>query len=248
MPRRFKIILQYDGTDFCGWQRQLKDRSVQAEIEETLKPLNQNQAVTVIGAGRTDSGVHAKRQTAHFDLVTDLPAETIRNALNATLPDDIYVDECREVAPEFHARFSATRRTYHYQIAMQPDIFRRRYVWAITFPFELKLLQDCAAMVTGEHDFTALCRTSTEVENKICTVYESNWFQDENLLVYIITANRFLHSMVRMLVGSMMEVARGKYPVSAFKNLLGNDGTEMQVYTAPPQGLSLWNVKYLEEN
>ncbi|MCK9244104.1 MAG: tRNA pseudouridine(38-40) synthase TruA [Candidatus Marinimicrobia bacterium] len=247
MPRRFKIVLQYDGTNYCGWQRQLKDRSIQAEIEEALKPLNRNQPVAVIGAGRTDSGVHARRQTAHFDLITDLPALTVHKALNATLPDDIYVDECREVAADFHARFAATRRTYRYQIALQPAVFMRRYVWLVTFPFELELLQNCAALIVGEHDFTALCRASTEAENKVCTVIESSWGKNEGQLIYTITANRFLHGMVRMLVGSMMEIARGKYPIAAFKNLLGNNSPEMQVYTAPAQGLVLWNVKYLEE-
>lgn len=247
MVRRFRINLQYDGTDYCGWQRQLNDRSVQAELETALKPLNQDDPVTVIGAGRTDSGVHAMRQTAHFDLQTELPAETIKNALNATLPDDIQIDECQEAVADFHARFSAVRRTYRYQIAVRREVFRRRYVWVVSYPFDPELLKACAGLVPGKHDFTALCRTATKAENKICTVYESGWEWQNDLLIYTVTANRFLHSMVRMLVGSMLEVARGKYPVSAFKKLLGNDGTGMQVYTAPAQGLMLWNVKYLED-
>jgi len=247
VERRFKIVLQYDGTNYCGWQRQRSDRSVQAEIETALRPLNRANPVTVIGAGRTDSGVHAMRQTAHFDLETALTAETIKNALNATLPHDIYVDECDAVGAEFHARFSAVRRTYCYRIAQKAEVFRRHYVWLVSFPFEFETLRNCAGLVPGEHDFTALCRTATETENKICTVFESGWEWHNDLLVYTITANRFLHSMVRMLVGSMMEVARGKYGIAAFKNLLGNISTEMQVYTAPAQGLLLWNVKYLEE-
>jgi tRNA pseudouridine38-40 synthase len=244
MKRRFKIIIQYDGTAYCGWQRQNKDRSIQAEIETALAPLNHNNSVTVIGAGRTDSGVHAICQTAHFDLDSELPAETIRNALNATLPDDIYIDECQETEENFHARFMALQRTYRYQIATKPDVFRRHYVWVVNYPFDVALLNECAGLVPGEHDFTALCRTTTETENKICKVYESVWTWQNDLLSYTVTANRFLHSMVRMLVGSMMEIARGKYQVAAFKNLLGNDGTGMQVYTAPAQGLILWNVKY----
>ncbi|HPC35575.1 MAG TPA: tRNA pseudouridine(38-40) synthase TruA [Candidatus Marinimicrobia bacterium] len=248
MERRFKIIMQYDGSNYCGWQRQLQNRSVQAEIENALKPLNQNLPVTVIAAGRTDSGVHARRQTAHFDLATDLAPDTLKKALNATLPDDIYVDDCHEVGKEFHARFAAISRTYHYQILVNANVFLRKYVWLVNFPFDRELLQMCAELVKGEHDFTALCRAATETENKIATVYESRWEEQDNRLVYVITANRFLHAMVRMLVGSMMEVARGKYPISAFKNLLGKNDTTMQVYTAPAQGLFLWNVKYQEDN
>jgi tRNA pseudouridine38-40 synthase len=247
MAKRFRIDLQYDGSAYCGWQRQNRDRSIQAELEEALKPLNHGSPVTVIGAGRTDSGVHARRQTAHFDLETELPATTIKNAMNATLPEDIYIDDCVEVGSDFHARFSAVRRNYHYQIAVRPEVFRRHFVWLINYPFETELLRECAGSVLGEHDFTALCRATAETENKICTVYESGWEWQNDLLIYSVTANRFLHSMVRMLVGSMLEVARGKYPAAAFKNLLGNNSSGMQVYTAPAQGLILWNVKYLEE-
>lgn len=248
MGRRFKIIMQYDGSNYCGWQRQRYQPSVQAKIENALQPLNQNQPVTVIAAGRTDSGVHARRQTAHFDLVTDLSPETIRKALNATLPDDIYIDYCQEVDKKFHARFTAINRTYHYQVVVKPDVFLHKYVWLVNFRFDLELLQECAELVKGEHDFTALCRAATETENKMATIYESRWEEQDELLVYIITANRFLYAMVRMLVGSMMEVARGKYSIGAFKNLLGKNDTKMQVYTAPAQGLFLWNVKYQEDN
>ncbi|HRD18453.1 MAG TPA: tRNA pseudouridine(38-40) synthase TruA, partial [Candidatus Marinimicrobia bacterium] len=149
MGRRFKIIMQYDGSNYCGWQRQRYQPSVQAKIENALQPLNQNQPVTVIAAGRTDSGVHARRQTAHFDLVTDLSPETIRKALNATLPDDIYIDYCQEVGKEFHARFTAINRTYHYQVVVKPDVFLRKYVWLVNFRFDLELLQECAKLVKG---------------------------------------------------------------------------------------------------
>jgi tRNA pseudouridine38-40 synthase len=150
-----------------------------------------------------------------------------------------------EVGFDFHARSrpcGEISMTYRRPSGGVPASF----CLLINYPTN-RMLRECAGSVLGEHDFTALCRATAETENKICTVYESGWEWQNDLLIYSVTANRFLHSMVRMLVGSMLEVARGKYPAAAFKNLLGNNSSGMQVYTAPAQGLILWNVKYLEE-
>jgi tRNA pseudouridine38-40 synthase len=247
MMRRFAIMLSYDGTNYCGWQRQAGDLSIQALLEEALQPLNGGQPVKVIGAGRTDSGVHARAQVAHFDLESAHSAETIRRALNATLPGDIYVRICQSVDQNFHARFGALRREYKYQILLEPSVFEQRYAWLCPYQLDFDLLQQAAEIVQGEHDFTNLCRRSTEAESKLCTVYESYWERADYKLIYTIQANRFLHSMVRMIVGAMTEVARGKYPLSAFKNLLGKNDRPMQVYTAPAKGLILWSIEYKEQ-
>jgi len=230
MKRRFRIDIEYDGTNYCGWQRQTNGCSIQFAIEEALKPLNKNQQVTVIGSGRTDSGVHALNQVAHFDLETSLSTESIKDALNARTPEDILIHECKEVDSSFHARFSAVKRTYIYQVLEKPSAINRYYSWLPPFEFDFFILTKCAKLVEGKHDFTSLCRSATESKSKVCIVYESEWIKKEEMLIYKIAGNRFLHSMVRMLVGTMMEVARGKYTISDFKNLLENEPGEMQVF------------------
>ena len=244
MKRRFKIDIEYDGTNYCGWQRQTNGCSIQFTIEEALRPLNRNQQVTVIGSGRTDSGVHALNQVTHFDLETSLSAESIKNALNAKTPEDIFIHECKEVDSSFHSRFSAVKRTYIYQVLEKPSVIYRYYSWLPKFGFDFSTLNKCAKAVKGKHDFSSLCRSATESESKICMVYKSMWIRKGKMLIYEITGNRFLHSMVRMLVGCMMEVARGKYIITDFKNLLENKVGEMQVYTAPAKGLFLLEVEY----
>lgn len=244
MTRRFLIRLEYDGTNYCGWQRQANNRSVQELLETALRSLNNNQPVAVIGSGRTDSGVHALDQVAHFDLETNLTPETIRRALDAKIPKDIYVRECMEVDGQFHARFSAKRRTYIYQILLWTTVFQRDFAWYPGFNYDTELLDQCAGEVIGNHDFTRFCLTSTESESKVCTIFESEWKKGDSMLIYRITGNRFLHSMVRILVGTMMEVARGKYTTADFKNLLDKKNRSVQVYTAPAKGLFLYNVAY----
>ncbi|MFA4838093.1 MAG: tRNA pseudouridine(38-40) synthase TruA [Candidatus Neomarinimicrobiota bacterium] len=244
MIRRFAMEIEYDGTNYCGWQRQANDPTIQATLEDALLPLNRHQPVVVIGSGRTDSGVHSTGQVAHVDLDNELSAETVERALNATIPDDICVKNCREVEKDFHARFWAKRRTYVYWVLLKPDIFRRKYAWFPGFDYDRELLDRCAVEVLGEHDFTRLCLTSTKAETRICTIFDSRWETTKESLTYQIVGNRFLHSMVRILVGTMMEIARGKYTVAEFKNLLDNPNGGVQVYTAPARGLFLQGVQY----
>ncbi|MBU4445465.1 MAG: tRNA pseudouridine(38-40) synthase TruA [Candidatus Marinimicrobia bacterium] len=242
--RRYKITIEYDGTDFCGWQRQIRDRTVQQTLEDSLSELNKGQPVTLIGSGRTDSGVHALGQIAHFDLDTTLNAETICKALNAKTPNDIYIHRCQETDPSFHARFGAKKRTYVYQILQSPSVITRRYTWQPDITINERLLDLCAEYVLGEHDFSILSRTSSEAESKTCHVYESKWIKNENMLNYMIVGNRFLYSMVRMLVGTMIEISRGKGTPEDFRALLENSAGNLKPYTAPPQGLFLWKVEY----
>ena len=241
---RFKLNLEYDGTDFCGWQRQRVERTVQQELEEALMELNHGQPVTLIGSGRTDSGVHAVGQVAHFDLNTTLNADTLRKALNAKTGTDIYIRDCSVVAADFHARFGARRRTYIYRICLDRAVLERRTSWQIEKNFAEKGLHECAACLPGEHDFSRLSRVSTEPESKICRIYDSKWIKSDNFLNYKIVGNRFLYSMVRMLVGTMITVARGKGRVADFQALVENRDSELNAFTAPPQGLMLHQVDY----
>jgi len=242
--QRFRLDLEYDGTDFCGWQRQRAERTVQQELEEALAELNHGQPVILIGSGRTDAGVHALGQVAHFDLETELAAGTLRKALNAKTGPDIYIRDCQAVAADFHARFGARRRTYLYRIGLDRAVLERRTSWQPKPDFAESLLQECAACLPGEHDFTRLSRAAAEPESKICKIYDSKWIKSDNFLNYRIVGNRFLHSMVRMLVGTMITVARGKGRVADFQALVDNRVSALRAVTAPPQGLMLYNVDY----
>ncbi len=236
--------MEYDGTDYCGWQRQKGDRSIQATLESALQEINRGEPVGIIGAGRTDSGVHAFGQVAHFELDTRLLPSDIRNALNAKTPRDILVHDCQEVAEDFHARYSARRRRYIYKVLTRRSAIGRSYSWQLEFEPDIEVLARCAELVLGEHDFTSLSRASAEVDSKICLIYESRWSREEDMLLYTIQGNRFLYSMVRLLVGTMMEVSRGRYSPEDFENLLGNKAVGVQLYKAPAQGLFLLNVEY----
>jgi tRNA pseudouridine38-40 synthase len=242
--QRFAIEIEYDGTDFFGWQRQAHKRTVQEILEIALADLNQDRKVTVIGAGRTDAGVHARAQVAHFELATKIAPERIRQALNAKTPRDIYVHKCWETAPDFHARFQARRRTYLYRILLIWSVIQRHYTWQIEFDLNQDDLTDCARFIEGQHDFSKFCRAADQSHPKICTIYESKWIKDENMLYYKIAGDRFLHSMVRMIVGTMVEIARGKGTVTDFQALVDNSKSALKTFTAPPQGLFLWQVEY----
>jgi len=242
--RRFAIKVEYDGTNFYGWQRQAHKRSVQEILETGLADLNQGRKVTVIGAGRTDAGVHARAQVAHFDLTTKLAPERIRKALNAKTPSDIYVHQCWETNTDFHARFQARRRTYLYQILLGRSVVQRHYTWQIEFDLSQDRLVECARLIEGQHDFTRLCRSAAQSRSKICSIYESKWIKEEKMLYYKIVGDRFLHRMVRMLVGTMVEIARGKGIIADFQALIDNSKAALRTFTAPPQGLFLWQIEY----
>jgi len=247
MTYRYQIIMEYDGAEFCGWQRQAHGRSIQGVLEQALQPLNGGQPPTVIGAGRTDSGVHALAQVAHFDLLTERDAQVVQRALNATTPDALQVLLCRRVPPTFHARFDARRRYYAYVIRRQRAVHRRHTCWTPAFDLDPQLLAECAALLPGRHDFTCFCSRRDSARTKLCNIVQADWTLAPDEYRFHIAANRFLHSMVRMLVGTMTEVARGRGTPAQFKNMLDNQTPALQVYTAPARGLFLLKIDYDEE-
>ncbi|MBC8345903.1 MAG: tRNA pseudouridine(38-40) synthase TruA [Candidatus Marinimicrobia bacterium] len=244
MPR-FKITVQYDGTGFRGWQLQKKDRTVQGEIEDALQILNQKESIRVHGAGRTDTGVHATGQVAHFDFNTDLDTCALQDAINGNLARDVKIMDCTVVSPEFHARFSATRRYYNYRCRTNNFLLDRSYTWKIG-SVSLPLLNEAAGMIVGNHDFTSFSRNSENLEHRRCIVYDSVWKEDGAVVNYQVSGNRFLHHMVRYLVGTMVEISRGKYKLEQFKELINHPIDNVNIYKAPPQGLALTQVDYDE--
>lgn len=237
-------MIEYDGTNYFGWQKQKKGETIQELIERALLPLNGGRRVRITGAGRTDAGVHALGQVAHFDMETELDPGTIKIVINANTPKDIYVTRCEEVDKSFHARFSAKRRKYIYRIARRYSPFDRLFSWCPPYELDTEKLHECSKLVVGKREFVRFCKSTCKAKSKECVVFESFWKEGERFLEYHISANRFLQSMVRMLVGTMIEVARGRYTVEDFKNLLENKTNEVQVLTAPAKGLFLKEIIY----
>ena len=238
------MVIAYDGTEFRGWQIQAHGRTVQGEIEAKLSTLFNDQKITLIGAGRTDSGVHASGQVANIKLDISWDAETIKNALNANLGDDIWIKEVSEGSPDFHARFSAKSRKYEYHISTEYSPITRNYEWWVMQDLDIDVLQKCAKMIKNTVNFTRFCKATSEVNNYLCKIIESHWEFDETMLVYMVKANRFLQHMVRFLVGTMIEVARGRILQSEFQNMLDDKEGDISVFRAPAKGLILTKVAY----
>jgi tRNA pseudouridine38-40 synthase len=243
MPN-IKLTIEYDGTGFVGWQRQTNGRSVQEEIEKALTRITQAD-VTLIGAGRTDAGVHARGQAANFKTDSRLsPAEYYR-ALNGLLPDDIAITVASEVANDFSARYSAKSRAYTYSIVRRPSALMRRYSWHLSYEFDLEQMRRAASIIRSTSDFQAFCKMEAEVQHYRCMIEEAEWIvSDGGLLVFSIRANRFLHGMVRALVGTMVDVGRGYTTVEAFCSIIESRDRRRAGQAAPPQGLCLESVVY----
>ncbi|MBC8256551.1 MAG: tRNA pseudouridine(38-40) synthase TruA [Candidatus Marinimicrobia bacterium] len=238
------MTIQYDGTDFHGWQVQAKGRTVQGDIENVLSIIYPEEKITVLGAGRTDAGVHALGLTANVKLPSKLSANELMKALNGNLNQDVRIDSAGVVEDDFHARFSATAREYEYRLVKAFSPITRNYTTLLKWNINKNLLNDCAKILVGEHDFTSFCKATAEVENKICTVFDSKWDEANEMIIFTIKANRFLQHMVRYLVGTMLEVARGRYTLEDFQNLLTNEKSKPVVVRAPAQGLLLKKVYY----
>jgi tRNA pseudouridine38-40 synthase len=234
----------YDGTDFFGWQRQPHGRTVQEELEKMLSRLCGNTPVNVVGAGRTDSGVHAGGQVAHADLATRYDDAALLHALRRMSPADLAVADLVTVPSEFHARYKAWSRSYRYTVVSRPDPFLARYSWRLDDRLDLAVLNSGAALLLGEHDFTALSKHNPDTPNMICHITRSEWLEREGGADYHVTATRFLYGMVRLLVGLQVDILRGKRSVEEIEALLLSRDRNLQSISAPAAGLSLVDVGY----
>ncbi len=238
-----KLVLEYDGTNYHGWQKQKNASTVQETLENAIYKLTQ-ETVRVIAAGRTDTGVHARGQVVNFFIKKKLALEKIKLGLNAYLPADIVVKKVEEVPAEFHARYDAKKRIYQYFIKFGTTAIYRNYCWQFFQKVDRDILSDLASRIVGEHDFSAFCRIKTEVKNKVCRVYESYWREEDGFSIYCIVANRFLHGMVRSLVGTMIDVARGYFTIDQFNEILQSRNRRQAGISAPARGLFLEEVIY----
>ena len=245
--KNFKLTIQYDGTDYCGWQIQKNAITVQATIKKALEEIVKTNDVNVIGSGRTDSGVHSVGQVCSVKLKTNMTNIQLLKALNSKLPNNIRVSLSEIVDDNFNARFSAVDREYIYKIKKESSPFDYKYYWNYPYDYDINILNNCAKIVIEQNNFYNFCKPSPEIKNYNCTISYSQWEIENDILIYQINANRFLHHMVRMLVGTMLEVSRGKISKVDFLNLFNQNLNKNMILTAPSKGLYLFKVKYENE-
>ena len=240
---RFRLIIEYDGSVYNGWQLQKGQSTVQGEIEHALKQIFSDH-VGIIGAGRTDAGVHARGQVAHFDLEYPTDPNNLLRSLNGILQNDIRIKDVSLVEPDFHARYSAKFREYHYCISPQPTAMLRHFTWHLTYNLDLNQLNKAAKYILGNIDFTSFCRKKSDVKNHFCNVKKAEWIKKDDLIIFIIQADRFLHGMVRALVGTFVDIGRNKLTVSDMNTILRDKNRSSASQSAPARGLILERVFY----
>ncbi len=244
--RTVKLTIQYDGADYFGWQMQASHRSVQQVLQEVLSIIC-NHPVTIHGAGRTDTGVHALGQVAHFKTRSLIDMPQLQKGLNCLLPPDVVIAEAVEVASEFHARFDATARTYWYFIlnTTSPSPFYRRYAWQIRKPLDCETMRSAAATLVGMQDFSSFQARERE---DVCTIREVKRVRFKrvgpSLLLFEIRATSFLRHMVRGIMGTLVDAGLGKMNAADMKDILGAHDRSRAGVTAPPHGLFLKEVRY----
>jgi tRNA pseudouridine38-40 synthase len=243
--RRFKLILEYDGTSYHGWQVQPGLSTIQGILQDRLAALV-GSPVAVTGAGRTDAGVHALGQVASFIADTRLNAVTVRRALNAHLPSDIVVRQAEEVPQGFDACRSARARTYRYTLLRRdaPSAWLGRHTLHVPFPLDLEPMAQATKTLVGTHDFSTFRAGGCTAVTPVRAVREAAWYREDDLWHFTITANGFLHHMVRILVGTLLEVGRGKRSPADMEALLAARNRRLAGKTAPPHGLCLFHVQY----
>jgi len=243
--KRIMLIIAYDGTAYYGWQVQPGVPTVESEINKALSELL-GEKVEVIGASRTDSGVHALGNVAVFDTNTVFPPEKICLAVNNRLPDDIRVISSFEVAADFHPRKSNCIKTYEYKILNSRIAIptHRLYSYHIYYPLDDSLMRQAGRRLIGEHDFASFCSVNTQVKDTVRTIYDLDVFRDGDMITIRVKGNGFLYNMVRIIAGTLIEVGRGKYPPEKVTQILEGRNRSLAGPTAPAHGLTLVKIDY----
>ncbi len=246
MEKNYKMILAYDGTRYFGWERQKNtDMTIQGKIESVLERMTGNK-IEVIGCGRTDAGVHAKGMTANVKLDTERNPEEIRSYLNHYLPEDICVKEVSVASDRFHSRYNASGKTYRYTcyIGKEKPIFDRKYVYIIQEALDIDKMQKAAELLKGEHDFASFCANKKMKKSTVRTVDKIDITRKGDYLYFTVHGNGFLHHMVRILVGTLLEVGWGKRDPESMTALFEAKNRVQAGVTAPAQGLCMMSVDY----
>lgn len=246
--KRVRLIVSYDGTNYCGWQIQNNGITVEEVLNHALTDLCREEIV-VIGASRTDSGVHALGNVAVFDTNSRIPGEKFSFALNQRLPDDIRIQRSDEVADDWHPRFQDTVKTYEYCFLNRriPDPMRRLYSYFIYYPMDVENMQKAADYLIGEHDFKSFCTPRTQVRSTVRTIYDLTLTKEGDEIRMRITGNGFLYNMVRIIAGTLARVGTGLYTPERVKEILEAKDRNVSGPKAPPQGLTLISIAYPAE-
>ena len=246
MTRNIKIILEYDGTKYHGWQRQANGLTIQEILEDGISTITQED-VRVVGSGRTDAGVHAMNQVANFRINSDIKEIGLLRGINSVLPWDVVVKELAEVDASFHARYNAKSKTYMYQIycgAVRSALYRN-YAWFIHETLDIERMQEAARLLLGTFDFSSFCAANCGIENHVRTVMSVHIAIDRRgMMKFCIEANGFLNYMVRNIVGTLADVGRGKLSSAEFMRIVEAKDRKQASQTAPAHGLFLKEVKY----
>ncbi len=243
--RNIKVVVEYDGTDYFGFQRIPGRRTIQGELEWALTRLTK-QPVKVSGAGRTDAGVHARGQVVSFNTEGTIPTEKIPVAMNSILQRDIVVRDAAEMPAEFHARYSAKSRTYEYFVLNDsvPSAMFGRYSWYVPYKLDVDRMTEAAGFLIGEHDFTSFSAVDMDTPGRVRNVAELSIRRCEEMVVFTLKANAFLRGMVRIIVGTLVDVGQGKLNPADVREILDAKDRRLAGKTAPPQGLVLMEVTY----
>jgi len=243
---RFLVQLSYNGTGFHGWQRQNNAPSIQQEIEEKFSTVFQTE-IAIVGCGRTDTGVHASQYFAHFEFDTEFNLKDLAHKLNSMLPVGIAIQGVSPITDDGHARFSATKRSYEYRITKVKDPFAADLAYRFNIPLNIELMNKACAMMLGEKDFGCFCKANTDNYTNLCNVSEAKWTEKDQMLIFNISANRFLRNMVRAIVGTMLEIGQGRMSLEEFQTVLDSKDRTYAGPSVPPHGLYLTAVQYPSE-
>lgn len=247
---RYFLKLAYNGASYHGWQAQKNAHSVQQEIENSLFYILGNRNIPLTGAGRTDTGVHARNYFAHFEydrLLTEHELVQLVYKLNQMLPSSIGIKEAFRVKSDAHARFSAISRTYKYYICRDYDPFTEGLSWRLTIPLDILKMKEASLLIPDYTDFTCFAKTGAQTKTNNCIVTVSDWLEQDNLLIYQTTSNRFLRNMVRAMVGTLIDVGKGKVTIPEFRNILEKGTRSDAGQSVPACGLFLEDIKFPDD-
>lgn len=246
---RIKCLLSYDGTNYAGFQFQPNQRTVQGIIEDALTDFHKGTWTRIQASGRTDSGVHARGQVFHFDSSFNIPDTGWQRALNTLLPDDLYIHKANKVADDFHARYSAVEKEYHYFVYTgERNVFKRNYTHHVPQPLNLDAMRDACRRLVGTHDFTTFSSAKMTAKGSCVRIlHEARIEEQAETLEFIFRGNGFLYNMVRLIMGVVLDIGRGKFEPNIIDEMLEKKDRQIHRKTAPPQGLFLWTVNYPED-
>jgi len=241
--KNYKITIEYEGTDFCGWQIQANSKTIQEELQKAIKTILREE-VNLIGAGRTDSGVHALGQTANFRYTGEIDMGKFIYSVNAILPRGIAISRGEEVLPEFHARFDAKKRVYLYIITNKKSPFYWKYSYFYNKEVDVRLLNEFCKEIVGKRDFRSFAKEPEENQGTDCAIHSAHWRITGDFTIFSIEANRFLRGMVRTIVGTLLEMERKRMNRDYLSEIIEKRERESAGMAVPPQGLFLYKVRY----